>query len=98
MNKFSEDFTPKKSLKQYNDLLDAVTKRDDIEELQYYVQGGSVNTLEYIVELYTPKKLVDPYDDGCEILSGCCPNCNLEQENPSDQHCTDCGQLLSWER
>lgn len=98
MNKPNEDFTPKKSLKQYNDLLDAVSERDDLEELQYYVQCGSMNTLKYIVELHTPKRLVDPYDDGYEILSGRCPNCNLEQENPSNQHCVDCGQMISWKR
>lgn len=98
MNKFSEDFTPKKSLKQYNDLLTAVIKDRDAERFHYYVQGGSVDTLEYIVGLHTPKKLVDPYDDGYEVLSGRCPNCNLEQENPSDRYCVDCGQELSWLR
>ena len=98
MNKFSEYFTPKRSLKQYNDLLDAVSKDESMERFHYYVQGGSVNTLEYIVDLHTPGKLVDPYDDGYEILSGYCPKCGLEQENPSDKHCVDCGKMLSWER
>jgi hypothetical protein len=55
-----------------------------------------VKALLYLVELNTKKLLVDPYDDGYEILSGYCPNCGLEQENPSDQHCVDCGQKLKW--
>ena len=72
------EFTPKIALKEYNDLLDAVSK-SEYEQFHYYVHSGSMDTLQKIVELNTPKKLVDPYDDGYEILSGRCPNCNLEK-------------------
>jgi hypothetical protein len=65
---------------------------------EYDVYGEEIEVLQELVDKATAKKLVDPYDDGYEILSGYCPTCGLEQERPSDTYCVDCGQRLDWSR